>query len=75
MTIELLGDNCRRCQRLQENIKLALKGYTQNHTFTQVGDPERFVDYSLFSLPALAIDGEVKAAGQILSVQDILEML
>lgn len=75
MTIELLGDNCRRPKRLQNNIELALQSFAQNLVFQKVGDPERFASNGILSLPALMVDGEVMAEGQILSVKEILEML
>ena len=75
MTIELLGDNGRRSKRLQNNIELALQSFAQNLVFQKVGDPERFASNVILSLPALMVDGEVMAEGQILSVKEILEML
>jgi predicted thioredoxin/glutaredoxin len=75
MTIELLGDNCCRSQRLQNNIELALQSFAQNLVIQKVGDPERFASYGILSLPALMVDGEVMAAGQVLSVKEIIEML
>lgn len=75
MTIELLGDNCRRPKRLQNNIELALQSFAQNLVFQKVGDPERFASNGILSLHALMVDAEVIAEGQILSVKEILEML
>ena len=39
MTIELLGDNCRRCRRLQSNIELALQSHNSPFRFQQTGEP------------------------------------
>lgn len=75
MRIELLGDNCRACQRLKGNIELALQSFTTKPSLQFVNEPERFAEYGLMSLPALAVDGEIKAAGQMLSIKEIMEVL
>lgn len=75
MTIELLGDNCRRCQRLRDNIELALKSCKKQTSFQQIEEPQKFAEYGLLSLPGLAINGQVITAGQLLSTQEILDLL
>lgn len=71
MTIELLGDNCRRCRLLQGNIERALQGCRTKSCLRLVEDPQRFAEYGLLSLPGLVIDGKVVAEGRLPSVEEI----
>lgn len=75
MKVELLGDNCRKCQLLKRNVELAIRGCSATIDLQSVCEPQRFADYGLLSLPALAIDGRLKAAGKLLSKRDILSLL
>lgn len=71
MKIELLGDNCRKCQLLKNNIELVLKNFNKSVDFQFNSEPKRFAEYGLLSLPGLAIDGEIESAGSLLSVKEI----
>ena len=75
MKIELLGDNCRKCHLLRENINLALQGLGEPSTIEDIEDPGRFAEYGLLSLPALAVNGLVRAEGQLLTVEEIAAIL
>ncbi len=71
MKIELLGDNCRKCQLLKNNIEMVLRNFNKNVDFQFNTEPKRFAEYGLLSLPGLAIDGEIESAGSLLSVKEI----
>ena len=75
MKIELLGDNCRKCHLLRDNIALALQGLGDSSTIEDIDDPARFAEYGLLSLPALAVNGRVRAEGQLLTVEEVAAIL
>lgn len=75
MTIELLGDNCHKCCLMERNIRLALHGSGIDAKLQCVDDLERIVDYGLLSLPGFAVDGRLRAEGQLLSIKKILKIL
>jgi hypothetical protein len=75
MTIELLGDNCRKCRLLKSNIEVALQGVGTNIDVREIEEPEKFAEYGLLSLPGLAVDGVVKAEGRLLSIKEITDLL
>ncbi len=75
MRIEILGDNCRTCQRLKSNIESALQGRDTRIELLNICEPQRFAEYGLLSLPGLLIDGELKSAGRLLSQQEVLSLL
>ncbi|MBW2502951.1 MAG: thioredoxin family protein [Deltaproteobacteria bacterium] len=74
MKIEILGDNCKRCQRLHDNVRLALTGSNHLTNVQQIEDPQRFCDYQTLSLPGIAIDGQIMAAGRLLSVPELIKL-
>lgn len=74
MLIELLGDNCYKCQSLAKNIRLAIRP-EQDIQFNLSCDPEQMADYGLLTLSGLIINGELRASGQLLSVAHIRSLL
>ncbi|BCR04854.1 thioredoxin family protein [Desulfuromonas versatilis] len=75
MTIELLGDNCWMCRRLEKNIREAVEATHIQAEYQRVEDPERMVEYGLLSLPGLSIDGKLVSAGKLLSTRTLEKML
>jgi len=75
MYIELLGDNCKKCQLMKRNIEQALHSYSPKVKLHIREEPRTFVDYGLFALPGFAINGQVKSAGKLLSPPKILSLL
>jgi len=71
MRIELLGDNCKKCQLFKNNIEMVLKRTNKNMEFQFISEPKKFAEYGLLSLPGLAIDGEIKSTGSLLSFKEI----
>jgi len=74
MRIELLGDNCSRCRRLQENIERVLQGGRIASRLERVEEPRRFAEYGLLALPAIAVDGRVLSAGSLPNSRELLAM-
>jgi len=72
MRIELYGDNCRKCRLLEKNIRLAIEGYDNKATLQCVDDPRTFAQCGLLSLPGLAVNGEIKKVGKLMSVKEII---
>ena len=75
MRIEVLGDGGRRCQRLYENVRQAIQESGLRAVLVLVNSAERFAHYGIYALPGLVIDGEVKAAGETLSVATVKVLL
>jgi len=75
MTIELLADNCKKCQLMKRNIEQALHNFHPNVKLHIREEPKAFVDYGLFALPGFAINGRVKSEGKLLSPPKILSLL
>jgi small redox-active disulfide protein 2 len=71
MKIEILGMGCPKCKKLYENAQSAVKELNVQAEIVKVEDIQKITDYGLMSTPAIAIDGEVKAAGRILTPDEI----
>jgi small redox-active disulfide protein 2 len=71
MRIEILGMGCPKCKKLYENAQVAVKETNVQADVVKVEDIQKITDYGLMSTPAIAIDGEVKAAGRIPTPDEI----
>jgi small redox-active disulfide protein 2 len=69
--IEILGMGCPKCKKLYENAQAAVKELNVQAEVVKVEDIQKIMDYGLMSTPAIAIDGEVKAAGRIPAPDEI----
>jgi small redox-active disulfide protein 2 len=70
-----LGTGCPKCRLLEENVRKALTETGMKAEITKVTDIGKIVDYGVMSTPTLVINGDVKASGKILDVQEIKKWL
>lgn len=75
MRVEVLGDGCARCKRLEANVRLALAQTGKEAQVLVSADPALLAGYGLLRLPGLAIDGRLVASGKILSPTEIITLL
>lgn len=75
MKLEILGTGCPRCERLAENALLALKELGIEAEVVKVADLKKMASYGPLMTPGLVVDGKIKSAGQVLSIQQIKELL
>jgi small redox-active disulfide protein 2 len=71
MKIQILGMACPECDQVFEHAAEALTQMGIDAEIEMVNDPETIKGMGVYVTPALAIDGEVKVAGQVLSVEQI----
>lgn len=71
MKIEILGTGCPKCQKLYENVQEAVKQTNITAEIAKVTQINKIMEYGVMLTPALAIDGDVKAAGKIPSIDEI----
>jgi small redox-active disulfide protein 2 len=71
MKIQILGTGCSKCTYLFQAAEQAVKESGVSATVEKVTDISRILEYSPWALPALAIDGQVKAAGQVMTADEI----
>lgn len=75
MKIEVLGDGCSRCNKLYENVLLAVKESGKEVEIVKEMDPQKIAYYNVLSLPALVIDGVLKISGKVSKVGEIKDCI
>lgn len=74
--ITLLGvQGCPTCARLDAHVQAALAELTTPIQVEKVTDPEKIMDYNAGGLPAVIIDGEVKALRRVPEVKELISWL
>jgi small redox-active disulfide protein 2 len=75
MKIEILGTGCPKCKKLFENAQEAVKYLGLGAEVVKVEDLQQILNTGVMITPAIAIDGEVKSAGKVLSVDEIKKII
>jgi small redox-active disulfide protein 2 len=75
MKIEILGDGCIRCDQLYEEVMGALREGSKEAEIVRSMNPEELSRYGVLSMPALVIDGVVKATGRIPKAEEIKQWI
>jgi small redox-active disulfide protein 2 len=73
--IQILGTGCAKCAKLMENAEKAAKEAGIEAEVEKVSDIKKIMEFGVMMTPGLAIDGEVKAFGKVLSVEEIKKLL
>jgi len=75
MVLQILGSGCPKCQTLAQNAQAAIDEVGIEASVEKVTDMDKIMDMGVAMTPALAIDGEVKSVGKLLSAEKIADML
>jgi len=73
--IQILGIGCPKCKKLAENTETAIKNLGVECEIEKVTKINEIMKFGVMVTPALAVDGEVKAVGKVLSPEEIKGML
>jgi len=73
--IQILGTGCAKCKALAENARKAVDEAGVEAEIEKVEDIREIMKFNILMTPGLAIDGEVKAAGRVLSPEEIKRLL
>ena len=73
--IQILGTGCPKCKKLTQNAEAAAKTLGIEYQIEKVTQINDIMKMGVMLTPALVIDGEVKAAGKVVSPDDIKTML
>ena len=73
--IQILGTGCEKCKTLAENARRAVEDAGVEAMIEKVEDIKEIMKFKILMTPGLVIDGEVKAAGRVLSPEDIKKLL
>lgn len=75
MKLQVLGTGCPKCQQLAKNAEEALRELGLEGQVEKVTDINKITEMGVMVTPGFAIDGEVKAVGKVLSVEEIKELV
>lgn len=73
--IQILGTGCPKCRKLAETAEAAAKELGLDYDLEKVTDIVKIMDFGVMMTPALVVDGVVKVAGKVPSVEEIKKLL
>jgi len=73
--IQILGTGCPKCKKLAENAEAAAKSSGVEYSLEKVTQINDIMKFGVMMTPALAIDGQVKSVGKVVSPDEIKKML
>jgi small redox-active disulfide protein 2 len=73
--LQILGTGCSKCQKLTEQVEQAAKELGIEHQIEKVTDLQEIVSFGVMTTPALAVDGQVKVAGNIPSRDELKRLI
>ncbi len=75
MKIQILGTGCPKCKKLYENATAAVQAAHVTAEIVKVQDITEITNFGVMLTPALAIDGDVKSVGKVLSPDEIKKII
>lgn len=73
--MQILGTGCPKCRKLEENARQAATELSLDFQIEKVKDLQQIMAFGVMVTPALVVDGVVKVAGKVPSVEDIKKLL
>ncbi len=73
--LQILGTGCPKCKKLAENTEAAARDLDIEYEIEKVTDINEIMKFGVMMTPALAVDGQVKVAGKVLSVEEAKNLL
>ena len=76
MKITIYGISCcSKCGAVLETVKEVVEENDLDAEIEKIDDPTKAAEKGIMSLPALAVDGEIKAKGKVSTKEEIEEYL
>ncbi len=75
MDIKVLGMGCARCHDLERRVRNALAETGLAADVEKIEDIQKIMTYRVMATPGLVIDGKVKSAGRLPTVEEIKNWL
>ncbi len=73
--LQILGTGCAKCKQLAEATRAAADASGIDYEMEKITDFMRFADFGVMITPALVVDGEVKVAGKVPSIEELKKLL
>jgi small redox-active disulfide protein 2 len=75
MKVQILGSGCPKCKALEANARQAVETLSLAAEIVKITDIDKIMEMGVMMTPALAIDGDVKSVGKILTKDQIIDVL
>lgn len=75
MKVQILGGGCPNCRKLAENAQVAIRELSLDAEIEKITDSDTIMEMGALLTPALAVDGQVKSSGKVLSSEEIAALL
>jgi len=75
ITIQILGTGCPKCKTLAAHAETAVNELGIGATIEKVEKITEIMKFGIMTTPGLAVDGKVKSAGKLLSVEEIKKLI
>jgi len=73
--IKILGPGCPKCKKMAESAETAAKELGVEFELEKITGINEIMKFGIMMTPGLVIDGRVKSAGKLLSVEEIKKMI
>ena len=75
MKVQILGSGCTKCKLLEQHAREAVAELGIQAEVEKVTDIDAIMEMGVMMTPALAIDGEVKSVGKVLTKDQVVSYL
>lgn len=75
MIIQVLGTGCHKCKTLYETVNKAVQETGVEALVEKVEDMQKILTYKIIMTPGLVIDGYVKVAGRLPSLDEVKKLI
>ena len=75
MEIKVIGEGCEKCDKLYENICLAIKELGLEASIDKVEDLMDIVRLGVMTTPSVMVDGKLIISGRVPKVKEIIKLL
>ena len=75
MKVQILGTGCPKCKLLEQHAREAIQELGIQADVEKVTDIDKIMEMGVMMTPALAIDGEVKSVGKVLTKDQAVQII
>jgi small redox-active disulfide protein 2 len=75
MKVQILGTGCPKCKLLEQHAREAIMELGIQADVEKVTDIDKIMEMGVMMTPALAIDGDVKSVGKVLTKDQAVQII
>lgn len=75
MKIQIPGTGCPKCKKLAETAETAAQELGMDYEIEKITEINEIMKFGVMMTPGLAVDGDVKVAGKVPTVDEVKRML